>query len=92
MLGSRAGAVNPGESRGGRRRRRMKIVMGRRRTVERFLGQAGGSVERRRGRDEVENVGITSLSVSSVVEMAATEVLNALVKTLTCSFQSLVVS
>ena len=68
----------------------MKIVVGR--IVESILGKAGGRVERRWGRDEVENVWITSLSVSSMFEVAATEVLTALVKTLTCSFQSLVVS
>ena len=87
MLGSEASAVNLGESRGGRR---IKIVVGR--IVESFLGKAGGRVERRWGRDEVENVWITSLSVSSMFEVAATEVLTTLVKTLTCSFQSLVVS
>ena len=89
MLGSQASAVNLGESRG---RRRIKIVVGRRRIVESFLGKAGGRVERRWGRDEVENVWIASLSVSSMFEVAATEVLSTLVKTLTCSFQSLVVS
>ena len=89
MLGSQASPVNLGESRG-RRRRRIKIVVGR--IVESFLGKAGGRVERRWGRDEVENVWITSLSVSSMFEMAATEVLTTFVKTLTCSFQSLVVS
>ena len=87
MLGSQASAVNLGESRG---RRRIKIVVGR--IVDCFLGKTGGRVERRWRWDEVENVGITSLSVSSVFEMAATEVLTTLVKTLTCSFQSLVVS
>ena len=87
MLGSQASAVNLGESRG---RRRIKIVVGR--SVESFLGKAGGGVERRWRWDEVENVGITSLSVSSMFEMTATEVLTTLVKTLTCSFQSLVVS
>ena len=87
MLGSEASAVNLGESRG---RRRIKIVVGR--IVESFLGETGGRVERRWGRDEVENVWITSLSISSMFEVAATEVLTTLVKTLTCSFQSLVVS
>ena len=80
MLGSEASAVNLGESRG------------RRRIIVSFLGKTGWRVERRWGRDEVENVWITSLSVSSMFEMAATEVLTTFVKTLTCSFQSLVVS
>ena len=90
MLGSQASAVTLGESRG-RRRRRIKVreVGG---SVETFLGQAGWRVERRWGWDEVENVWVTSLSVSSVFEVTATELLTALVKTLTCSFQSLVVS
>ena len=82
MLGSQAAALRLGGSLGRRR-----IVLG--------WVVGGGSVEGRRGRDEVQYVGIAPLSVvSSVFVLSAlpTHLFATLVKTLTGSFQSLLVS
>ena len=83
MLGSQAGAVRLGGSLG---RRRIGVV----RRVE---GERG--VEGRRGRYEVQYVGVAPLSVVSsvfVLPGPASHLLATLIKTLTGSFQSLLVS
>lgn len=81
MVASQAAPLRHGQSFG---RTRIDIV---------WWGEAGGRVQWRWGRDQVQYVGIAPLSVSSVfVSGIATELLGTLVKTLTGSFQSLVVS